>query len=226
MAKNMTQDEGSSENRESTESVEKIPEDEGLVTTGSRGTFNSREYLRSFFTTYEILIATILGVVGGFISTLVPFDLLVKTWYPLMGGTQLISGHHVLWFVLAYGITRKRLSMFWTAMAQGLVAFLIGSQTGILEVFVCEYEAFFIAIALWFIEHTRERDTTFGWSIAAGLGNMTQVPFFWYLNKFMFTQPWTVFLLALMFAFVSGAIIAGILSKKIVVQLHASGLIP
>ena len=221
-----THDEVLSNAQDESDLVDNGQDEASLITTGPRGKYNSREYFRSFFTTYEILIATILGVVGGFISTLVPFDLLVKTWYPLMGGTQLISGHHVLWLVLAFGVTRKKLAMFWTAMAKGLIAFLLGSQTGILEVFVCEYEAFFIAVALLLLEHTREKDTTFGWALAASLGNMTQVPFFWILTGKIYIFNWTLLVLAIMFAFVSGAIIAGVLSKKIVNRLQSSGLIP
>ncbi|MFW9898446.1 MAG: hypothetical protein ACFFDO_04220, partial [Candidatus Thorarchaeota archaeon] len=58
--------------------------------------------------TLDLIYSAILGVMGGFISSLIPFSLLIKVWYPLIGGTQLVSGHHVLWASIIYGLTRKK----------------------------------------------------------------------------------------------------------------------
>ena len=70
-------------------------------------------------TTLELLIGAILGVMGGFISGLIPFSLLIKTWYPFVGGTQLVSGHHILWMMIAYGLTQKISIIPFTAIIKG-----------------------------------------------------------------------------------------------------------
>lgn len=59
-------------------------------------------------TTLDLIYSAILGVIGGFISSLIPFSILIKVWYPLTGGSQLVSGHHVIWASIIYGITRKK----------------------------------------------------------------------------------------------------------------------
>ncbi len=168
----------------------------------------------------------ILGVMGGFISQFVPFDLLVKTWYPLMGGTQLVSGHHILWFVLAYGLTRKNFSILPTALAKGIVMVLLGTDLGLIEVFVSTIiQGIPLMFGFWFLEKCREKNTFLGYGIAAGIGNVFQVPFFWiYTGKVLILDP-SLFVLAIIFGFLSGVFFAGVLGKVIVDRLHKASVV-
>ena len=84
------------------------PNENSLQNTGTLSKRNLNKKSRYFFSTQELLIASILGIMGGFISSLIPFSLLIKTWYPFVGGTQLVSGHHLLWMVIVYGLTKKK----------------------------------------------------------------------------------------------------------------------
>ena len=61
------------------------------------------------FSVRTLLYATIFGTIGGIISSVVPFGLLVKVWYPITGGTQLVSGHHLIWAAIFYGLSRNSL---------------------------------------------------------------------------------------------------------------------
>ncbi|MHA1584586.1 MAG: hypothetical protein ACTSWL_04975, partial [Promethearchaeota archaeon] len=89
-------------NDQNNQEKEKIIPDESqkLISTGSRSSIIQKKRSKNsryYFTTEDLLIGSILGIMGGFISGLIPFSLLVKTWFPFVGGTQLVSGHHLLW---------------------------------------------------------------------------------------------------------------------------------
>ena len=190
-----------------------VIEDHELVPTGP-----SR--IKAYFQTWDLLIISLLGIMGGFISGLVPFRLLIETWYPLVGGTQLISGHHILWSSIAYGVTRKKASMLLTAVVKGFVMFLLGSTWGILEVPLSLLEAASLVAGFAIIEKLGEGNTRLGWGLASGIGNVTQVPLFWALTGKFFVINNTLFIMAVMFGFASGVLITGLLGKEIIERLR------
>jgi len=174
-------------------------------------------------TTLDLIYSAILGVMGGFISTLIPFSLLIKVWYPLTGGTQLVSGHHVIWASIAYGLTRKKQNIMVTMSIKGLLEFLLGDPWGLLIIFVNVMEGLCLAIGFFLMEKVREGETKLGWGIAGGFGNFFQAPFFWILNQ-RFHLHWTLWLLSFIFAFVSGILITGVLGKLIKERLIKAGV--
>ena len=74
--------------------------------------------------TLDLIYSAIIGVLGGIISSLIPFSILIKVWYPLTGGTQLVSGHHVMWATVIYGITKKKKNIILTMASKGILEFL------------------------------------------------------------------------------------------------------
>lgn len=175
--------------------------------------------------TQYLLIISILGIMGGFISGLVPFRLLIETWYPFVGGTQLISGHYILWSSVAYGVTKRKDSMLLTAIIEGFIQFLLGSTWGILDVVLTLFEAALLVAGFAIIEKFGERNTNLGWGIASGLGNVTQVPLFWWLTGKFFVISNVLFIMAVMFGFASGVLITGLLGKAIVDRLRKAEII-
>ncbi|MFX0037603.1 MAG: ECF transporter S component [Candidatus Hermodarchaeota archaeon] len=173
--------------------------------------------------TLDLIYSAILGVMGGFISSLIPFSLLIKVWYPLTGGTQLVSGHHVIWASIAYGLTRKKQNIIVTMSIKGLLEFLLGDPWGLLIIFVNLMEGIFLVIGFFLMEKVREGETKLGWGIAGGFGNFFQAPFFWILNQ-RFHLHWTLWVLAFMFAFISGILITGVLGKFIKEYLIKAGV--
>ncbi len=163
-------------------------------------------------TTLDLLYSTILGVLGGIISSLIPFSLLIKVWYPLTGGTQLVSGHHVIWASIVYGLTRKKSNVLLTMLSKGLLEFLLGDIWGILIIFINFMEGLCLSGGFFMIEKLGEADTKLGWGIAGGLGNFFQAPFFWIINQRWYLS-WILWVLAFIFAFVSGILITGVLGK-------------
>ena len=174
-------------------------------------------------TNLDLSYAFIIGVLGGIISSLIPFSLLIKVWYPFTGGTQLVSGHHVIWASIVYGITKKKYNIFLTMLSKGLLEFLLGDPWGLLILFVNLMEALFLVIGFFLIESVGEGETKLGWGIAGGLGNFFQAPFFWIINQ-RFYLHWSLWALAFIFAFISGIFIVGILGRAIKNYLIKAGV--
>jgi len=171
----------------------------------------------------DLLYAVILGVVGGIISSLIPFSLLIKVWYPFTGGTQLVSGHHVIWATIVYGLTRKKKTILITMTTKGLLEFLLGDPWGLLILFVNIMEGISLAIGFLIMEKIGEGDTKLGWGIAGGFGNFFQAPFFWILSQ-RWHLNFTLWILAFMFAFISGILITGLLGKIVKDYLIKAGV--
>jgi len=174
-------------------------------------------------TNLDLSYAFIIGVLGGIISSLIPFSLLIKVWYPFTGGTQLVSGHHVIWASIVYGLTKKKYNIFLTMLSKGMLEFLLGDPWSILIVFVNLMEAFFLVIGFFIMESLGEGETKLGWGIAGGFGNFFQAPFFWILNQ-RFYLHWSLWSLAFIFAFISGVFIVGILGRAIKNYLIKAGV--
>jgi ABC-type thiamin/hydroxymethylpyrimidine transport system permease subunit len=191
---------------------------DNFIDTGKYARSNQK--VRYYFTTQDLLITAILGVVGGIISALVPFTLLVKTWYPFIGGTQLVSGHHILWLALAYGFTKKKAAIFLAAIFKGFSDFILGSSWSLFEIVINCYEGASLFLGFCLMEKLKEGNTNLGWGIAGGIGNVTQVPFFWILTGKIYLFHYSLLIMAMMLAFASGFLIAGILGRAIVERVQ------
>jgi hypothetical protein len=174
-------------------------------------------------TNLDLLYSTIIGVLGGIISSLIPFSLLIKVWYPLTGGTQLVSGHHVIWASIIYGLTKKKPTIFLTMFSKGLLEFLFGDPWGLLIILVNIIEAFFLSLGFFIMEKIGEGETKLGWAIAGGMGNFFQAPFFWVINQRWYLH-WSLWVLAFIFAFLSGILIVGLLGRTVKNYLIKAGV--
>ena len=174
-------------------------------------------------TNLDLLYSMIIGVLGGIISSLIPFSLLMKVWYPLTGGTQLVSGHHVMWASIVYGLTLKKKNIYLTMLSKGLLEFLLGDVWGILIVVVNLMEGLFLAGGFYLMEKIGEGKTNLGWGIAGGIGNFIQAPFFWIINQ-RWHLHWVLWILAFMFAFISGVLITGVLGRTVKNTLIKTGV--
>ncbi len=178
---------------------------------------------RNKLTNLDLLYSTLLGVLGGIISSLIPFSLLIKVWYPLTGGTQLVSGHHVIWGSIIYGLTRKKSCIILTMLTKGLIEFLLGDVWGVLILFVNLMEGIFLALGFFSMEKVGEGETKLGWGIAGGIGNFFQAPFFWIINQRWYLH-WTLWAISFIFAFISGILIVGVLGKTVKNYLLKAGV--
>ena len=207
---------GKNDNFKKNEQISEIPEDKYRET--GMGLEISKK-----LSILDLIYSAILGVLGGFISSLIPFNILIKVWYPLTGGTQLVSGHHVMWASIIYGITRKKKNIMVTMTTKGILEFLLGDPWGLIIIFVNVMEGFCLAIGFFLMEKIGEGETKLGWGIAGGFGNFFQAPFFWILNQ-RWHLHFTLWILAFMFAFISGILITGLLGKAIKDYLIKAGV--
>ena len=199
------------------ESLEKIGGQDKYKITGF-GQIGSKK-----LTLLDLLYSTIIGVLGGIISSLIPFSLLIKVWYPLTGGTQLVSGHHVIWASIVYGLTRKKKTILLTMISKGLLEFLLGDPWGLIILFVNFIEGVCLVGGFFFMEKLGEGETKLGWGIAGGFGNFFQAPFFWIVNM-RWHLHWTLWVLAFMFAYISGILIVGLLGRSVKNYLIKAGV--
>ncbi len=205
----------------------KIIKRDAISDSGSTGIQNSYKETgfieKKKITNLDLSYAFIIGILGGIISSLIPFSLLIKVWYPFTGGTQLVSGHHVMWATIVYGISKKKYNIFLTMLSKGFIEFLLGDPWSILIVFVNLMEAFFLVIGFIVMEKLGEGETKLGWGLAGGFGNLFQAPFFWIINQ-RFYLHWSLWALAFIFAFISGVFITGILGRTIKNYLIKAGV--
>ena len=171
-----------------------------------------------------LLYATIFGTIGGIISSVVPFDILIKVWYPITGGTQLVSGHHLLWATILYGLTKNKTGILICSLNKGILEFLITGSYGITIIAINLLEGGSLLLGFLIMEKIGEGDTKLGWAIAGGIGNITQVPVFWYLSGKIFILHISIFIVAMLFAFISGMSIAGLLGNVIKEYLIKAGV--
>ncbi len=175
-------------------------------------------------TNLDLIYSFIIGVLGGIVSSLIPFSLLIKVWYPFTGGTQLVSGHHVIWASIVYGLTKKKQNIILTMISKGLIEFLLGDIVGLLIIFVNFMEGVLLALGFFLMEKLGEGETKLGWGIAGGFGNFFQAPFLWIINPSRWTLHWSLWALAFIFAFISGIFITGLLGRVIKNGLIKAGV--
>ncbi len=204
--------------------------DEGI--TVPEGYIDTRQYIQKntilgLMTVRDLLYSAVLGIMGGFISSLVPFSLIMKAIYPFWGGSQLMSGHHLIWMSIAYGTTRKKSSFFVTPLLKGIIEFLLGDSLGAFIILMNLFEGFCLMVGFLFIELIGEYKTHFGWALAGGIGNLPQAPVFWAIAGRFEVLHWSLAAIAFTFAFLSGCFISGFLGRLVTISIkRAMGEIP
>ncbi|MBN2151937.1 MAG: ECF transporter S component [Candidatus Lokiarchaeota archaeon] len=193
--------------------ISKEPQDHARseAVSVSRGTDNR------YFTNFDLVVIAMLAAVGNIISVSLDYFKFVfpKTGPPFF---QLFGGYHLIWMVLAFGITRKQGSPTFVAAIKGIFEFM-------------SWDAFFgpwvialslvegVGIDVGFYLFKRLRSERARCIIAGALGNLFQpvVSYsivLYYIGKPLPTIP--ILLAAMAFAVVSGALIAGLLGFELV----------
>ncbi len=187
----------------------------------------SNAYKRKYyFSTLEIVYISLLGVLAGLLSSYVPFIDLLKSMLPPPNPLpQLLGGHHLWWMAIAFGLTRKKGAAISTAGIKGILEFMLGDPFGPVIMFLNLLEG--ASLEAGFIIPGRMKnahDSKFRWALAGAIGNVTQPPFFWLLKGTLFMFPWYFITLACVFAFISGALISGLLGLAVVKVLNIAGI--
>lgn len=182
---------------------------------------NTRNY---YFTTRDLLIMAALAALGGVSSTYINLvGDFFQSFLGFAGTTQWAAGLHVLWLVLAVGLTKKAGTGTITGILKGGVELFSGNTHGLLILLVDLAAGILVDLG---IAPFRKRDHWTAYALAGGLASASNVLVF-QLFAAVPADILTFGLIGLiaLVAFISGVIFAGILGAGLLATLRRSGVV-
>ena len=183
---------------------------------------------RYYFSTRDLLTMSVLAALGGVVSTYVnAVGDLFQAWLGFAGTTQWAAGLHVLWLVLAVGLTRKQGVGTITGLLKGGVELLSGNTHGVLVVLIDVVAGVLVDIAILpFRRSHRPGATTLAYCLAGGLASASNV----FVFQIFAAVPADTLAMGAMFlvggmAFVSGVLLAGLLGQALLTALGRAGVV-
>ncbi len=165
-------------------------------------------------------LAALGGVSGSAVSLV---GAAVHAAIGLPGGLQFMAGIHVLWLILAAGLIRKPGAATMTGLLKGVVELLSGNPHGLIAVLMSALAGLTVDL-VWVLAGRRERVALF--VLAGGMGAASNILIF----KLVFSLPsHRVVNLGLAVvtgvAFLSGALLAGVLGWSLIHALRRAGVV-
>lgn len=179
---------------------------------------------RYYFSTRDLLMMAALAALGGIASTYINFiGDFFQSFLGFAGTTQWAAGLHVLWLVLAVGLTRKTGAGTVTGILKGAVELFSGNTHGMLVLLVDLVAGILVDLgALPF----RRKEGWLSYALAGGLAAASNVIVFQLFAAIPadFITVGLISLIALV-AFISGVIFAGILGTALLAAMRRSGVV-
>lgn len=173
------------------------------------------------FSTRDILMMAVLAALGGFSSTLInTVGDTMQAMLGFAGTTQWAAGLHVLWLVLAVGITGKPGSGIITGLLKGAVEFLSGNTHGILVLLINLVAGILVDLGMLPFRRT---DSLPALGLAGGLASASNVIVFQLFASTpeeVLKYVWAIAGVA----FVSGVVLAGLLGHGLLQALRRAGV--
>jgi ABC-type thiamin/hydroxymethylpyrimidine transport system permease subunit len=179
---------------------------------------------RHYFSTRDLLMMAVLAALGGVASTYI--QTLANALHAALGfpgATQVLAGLHVLWIVLAVGLTGKQGSGTVTGIAKGAVEFLSGNTHGILILLIDVVAGILVDLGML---PFRNKNSYAAYAVAGGIAAASNV---WVFQAFA-SIPSDILtigaiLLVSLVSFVSGVLLAGVLGKTLLESLRRAGVV-
>lgn len=173
-----------------------------------------------YYSTRDLLIIAVLSAIGGMFSVYMGYVIAeaygaMRVWFPV---GESLSGIHLIFIVLALGITNKKGSGLLAGILSGVIQFLMGGHLGLFVVLLTAVEGLFAEIGYWPLQKYRRA----AFCLAGGLGTASNVVTFQLFMPFANTF---LFGLATFMAFVSGIVFAGIFGLGVVDSLESAGIL-
>jgi ABC-type thiamin/hydroxymethylpyrimidine transport system permease subunit len=183
-----------------------------------------RMSLRGLLTTKDLVTIALLSALGGVLSTYIGYlgNLMNHVVGVPFGAGQFMAGLHVLWIMLAIGLTRKKGAGTVTGIVKGIVELFTGSTHGIVIVLVSCMQGI-VADTVMFSDRAKGSRNYTTYAIAGGLASATNVIVFQAL--FFAGVPWILIMMLCMLAFASGMIFAGWLSIEMLSSVEQAGIL-
>lgn len=179
---------------------------------------------RSYYSTRDLLMMAALAALGGVSSTYInTLGDLFQSVLGFAGTTQWAAGLHVLWLILAVGLTRKQGAGTITGILKGAVELLTGNTHGVL-VFLVDITAG-ILVDIGILPFFRQ-ERMLGYAFAGGIAAASNV----FVFQLFAALPADLLsyggmLLIGLVAFASGVVFAGILGFALLNSLRRSGVV-
>lgn len=176
------------------------------------------------FTTKDLVTIALLSALGGVLSTYIGYlgNMVNHIIGVPFGAGQFMSGLHVIWIVLALGITRKRGAATATGLLKGIVELFLGSTHGIIIVAVSLIQGLIPDLIL-FSDKAKAGRSPAMYSVAGGVSSASNVIVFYAF--FLSGVPLVLIGMLCMLAAVSGIIFGGWLVLEMLESLELSGMI-
>ncbi|MBN2556222.1 MAG: ECF transporter S component [Anaerolineales bacterium] len=178
----------------------------------------------SYYSTRDLLMMAALAALGGVSSTYInTLGDLFQSALGFAGTTQWAAGLHVLWLILAVGLTRKQGAGTITGILKGAVELLTGNTHGVL-VFLVDITAG-ILVDIGTLPFLRQERMP-GYAMAGGIAAASNV----FVFQLFAALPADLlsyggmFLIGLV-AFASGVVFAGVLGFALLNSLRRSGVV-
>ena len=177
-----------------------------------------------YFSTRDLLMMAVLAALGGITSTYIQtLANAVHAALGFPGATQVLAGLHVIWLILAVGLTGKQGAGTVTGLAKGAVEFLSGNTHGILVVLIDVVAGILVDAGML---PFRNKNSTLAYAVAGGLATVSNV----FVFQLFASVPTDVLamgaiLLVGLVSFVSGVLLAGILGKVLLDSLRRAGVV-
>ena len=177
-----------------------------------------------FLSTKDLVTIALLSSLGGVLSTYVGYlgNLMNHVVGVPFGAGQFLAGLHVVWIVLAIGLTKKRGAGTVTGIVKGIVELFTGSTHGIVIVVVSSVQGV-VADTVLFSNRAKEKRDYVSFAMAGGLSSAMNVIVF---QAFFFAGvPWILIAMLCMLAFASGMIFGGWLSIEMLETMEYAGIL-
>lgn len=179
---------------------------------------------RYYFSTRDLLMMAVLAALGGVASTYIQaLANAVHAALGFPGTTQVLAGLHVLWIVLAVGLTGKQGSGTLTGIVKGAVEFLSGNTHGILVVLIDVVAGMLVDLGML---PFRNKNSYLSYSVAGGIATASNV----FVFQIFASVPTDilamgVILIVALVSFASGVLLAGVLGKLLLDSLRRAGAV-
>ena len=177
-----------------------------------------------YFSTRDLLIMAVLSALGGVTSTYInSISDVVHAMLGLPGASQWASGLHVLWIVLAMGITGRPGTGILTGALKGAVELMSGNSHGVIILLVNLVAGLLVDFGFLLFKNKR---TLLPYLLAGGLASASNVIVF----QVFATLPQNILaigaiLILVVVAFISGLVFAGFIPYLLINSLAKAGIV-
>jgi energy-coupling factor transport system substrate-specific component len=179
---------------------------------------------RFYFSTRDLLIMAVLAALGGVASTYInTLSDAVHAVLGIPGATQWAAGLHVLWIVLAMGISGKTGTGTLTGVMKGAVELMSGNSHGVIILLVNLVAGLLVDFGFLIF---RNKGSLLPYLLAGGLATGSNVLVF----QLFATMPLNILaasaiLILFLVAFASGLVFAGFIPRLLISGLSKAGVV-